>query len=131
MANLRALAERFPSYGPHGFYDSVDVVSGRVSNSVLVLDQGMILAALAQTIGGDVLRRGFSTGAVEEAIRPLIAPEQFEVGTDPPSFVRPTRSATWNIEPTGFSDPDGLRTWARPASYPSLKLSRRPRRLAE
>jgi hypothetical protein len=131
MANLRALADHFPAYGAHGFFDSVDVIAGRVSTSVLVLDQGMILGALSQTIGGDVLRRGFSSGMVEDTIRPLIAQEEFEVGIDPPSFARPVRSATWNDEPKGFSDPDGIGMLARPASYSSLKLGRRARWLAE
>ncbi len=117
--------------GRHGFFDSVDVIAGRVSTSVLVLDQGMILGALSQMIGGDVLRRGFSSGAVEDTIRPLIAQEEFAVGIDPPSFTRPVRSATWNNEATGFSDPDGVGMLARPASYPSLKLGRRSRWLAE
>ncbi len=75
MANLRAMAERFPIYGPHGFLDSVDVVTGRVADRVLILDQGMILAAIANALHGDVLVRAFSDGAVEATVRPLIAPE--------------------------------------------------------
>ena len=74
------MAERFPVYGSHGFVDSVDVVTGRVSDRILILDQGMILAAIANALNGDVLVRAFSDGAVEAAVRPLIAPEQFEAG---------------------------------------------------
>jgi hypothetical protein len=131
LANLRALADHFAVYGPHGFFDSVDVITGRVSTSVLVLDQGMILGALSQMIGGNILRRGFSSGAVEDVIRPLIAQEEFEVGSDPPSYTRPIRSTSWNYEATGFSDPEGLGMLARPASYSSLKPVRRARRLVE
>lgn len=80
MANLRALTAGFPVYGPYGFFDSVNVLTGQVSDSVLVLDQAMILAAIEGAIGGDVLRRGFSLGAVETAVRPLMASEAFEVG---------------------------------------------------
>ena len=82
MANLRALADHFPVYGSYGFHDSVDVLNGKVSDRMLVLDQGMILAVLARMIGGDSLRRGFSDGAFETAIRPLISQEQFAIRTD-------------------------------------------------
>ena len=78
IANLRALADDFPVYGPYGFRDSVDVLSGHVSDRVLVLDQGMILASLANVIGSDPIRRGFCVGSVETKIRPLIAQERFD-----------------------------------------------------
>lgn len=80
MANLRGLTDHFAAYGPFGFHDSVDVSTKKVSDNVLALDQGMILAALSQSIGGDVIRRGFSNGAVETAIRQLISQERFEAG---------------------------------------------------
>lgn len=82
MANLRALKAAFPVYGRFGFLDAVDVVDGRVAQAVLVLDQAMILAAIANALGGDVLHRAFCTGAVEAAIRPLIAQERFDAGID-------------------------------------------------
>jgi hypothetical protein len=85
VANLRALANAFPVYGPYGFRDSVDVLSGHVSDRVLVLDQGMILASLANVIGSDPLRRGFCVGSVETKIRPLIALERFDSRSDSPS----------------------------------------------
>jgi hypothetical protein len=92
LANLQALQDDFPVYGPYGFHDSVDVVSGEVSDRVLVLDQGMILAALARVIGSDPLRRGFCTGPVESKIRPLIALEHFETHPEPPALAPATES---------------------------------------
>jgi hypothetical protein len=83
LANLKALAKDFPAYGPFGFFDSVDVIDRRVSDRVLILDQGMILAVLSNVIGGDVLRRGFSAGSIEASIRPLIAEERFLVQINP------------------------------------------------
>src|SRR5262249_11036377 len=50
VANLRSLAARFPVYGPYGFFDSVNVSKGVVSNRVLALDQGTIMAALANAL---------------------------------------------------------------------------------
>ena len=79
MDNLKRLAASFPAvYTPYGFLDAVDVGTGQVSDGVLVLDQGMILAAIANALGQDVMQQAFS-GSVEMAIRPLIEEEQFEV----------------------------------------------------
>jgi hypothetical protein len=77
LANLRAMTKAFPILGIQGFHDSVNVTTGVVSNCVLALDQGMILAAIANALADDAIRRAFSEGPVEAAIRPLIAPEEF------------------------------------------------------
>jgi hypothetical protein len=84
MANLRALAARFPIYTPLGFLDSVDVADGAVAGTILALDQGMILAAIANELAGDAMRHAFSDGTVEEVIRPLIAAEEFSAGLPGP-----------------------------------------------
>ena len=101
VANLRALADDFPVYGPYGFQDSVDVMSGHVSDRVLVLDQGMILASLANVIGSDPIRRGFCVGSVESKIRPLIAQERFDSRSDSSSsLLKPSDKG----ENTSFDD---------------------------
>lgn len=76
-ANLKALAERFPIYGPYGFRDSVNVSTGAVADCVLALDQGMIMAAIANALADSAMQRAFSDGMIEPAIRPLIAREEF------------------------------------------------------
>ena len=81
MANLRALADKFPIYGPYGFHDSVNVSSGVVSGCVLALDQGMIMAAIANALADDAMQHAFGDGPIEAAIRPLIAREEFTAGT--------------------------------------------------
>jgi hypothetical protein len=80
LANLRALIRDFPILGPMGFRDSVNVKTGQVSRAVLSLDQGMVLAAIANALADDALRRAFVEGAIETTIRPLIAPEEFTAG---------------------------------------------------
>ena len=80
LANLRALEAKFPIYGPYGFRDSVDVATGVVSDRVLALDQGMILAAIANALADGAMQHAFCDGPVEAAIRPLIAPEEFTAG---------------------------------------------------
>jgi hypothetical protein len=64
-------------YGKWGFRDSVNVDTGRVSDAYLSLDQGMIMAALGNALGDDVLRRGFADESLEQALRPVIGIEQF------------------------------------------------------
>jgi Putative glucoamylase/Protein of unknown function (DUF3131) len=80
MTNLHALLERAPIYGPLGFQDSVDVSAGIVSGTVLAVDQGMIMAAIANELAGNIMQHAFSDGLVEQSIRPLIAMEEFSAG---------------------------------------------------
>jgi hypothetical protein len=77
LADLEALERDFRIYTPLGFLDSVNVDSGAVSQSYLSLDQGMIMAALANALDDDVLRRAFATPDVERALRPVIGVEEF------------------------------------------------------
>jgi len=82
--NVRRLARDFPGlYGKWGFRDSVNVDSKHVSDAYLSLDQGMIMAALGNALGDDVLRRGFADRSLEKALRPVIGIEQFS--TAPPA----------------------------------------------
>ncbi len=78
MANLRRLRQDVPGlYGDWGFRDSVNVQTRRVSDAYLSLDQGMIMAALGNALGDDVLRRAFSDRSLEHRLRPLIGIERF------------------------------------------------------
>ena len=64
-------------FGTFGFRDSVNVGSGRVSDAYLSLDQGIIMAAIGNALGHDMLRAAFSTPEVKAALRPLLALERF------------------------------------------------------
>ena len=78
QSNLRGLARTFPGlYGKWGFRDSVNVDTKRVSGSYLSLDQGMIMAALGNALGDDVLRRAFAGREYERALAPVIGVERF------------------------------------------------------
>ena len=83
MENLRKLKERFPIYGDHGFMDSVNVSTGVVADRVLMLDQGMIMAAIANALADDAMRRAFVDRQCEQALRPLMAMEEFTAGGSP------------------------------------------------
>ena len=78
VANLLALERDFPAiYGPWGFRDSVNVDTGTVSEFYLSLDQGIIMAAIGNALGNDLLRRAFVTSAAERRVRPVIGVEEF------------------------------------------------------
>ena len=77
LANLARLERDFDVYSPWGFRDSVNVDSGVVSDSYLSLDQGIIMAAIGNALGGDFLRRLFVTAGFQRALRPPIAVEEF------------------------------------------------------
>jgi hypothetical protein len=83
LANLARLERDFDIYTRWGFLDSVNVDSGVVSSSYLSLDQGMIMAAIGNALGGDVLRRAFATGDVERELRPVIGVEEFSASPRP------------------------------------------------
>jgi hypothetical protein len=78
LDNLRRLARDFPGlYGKWGFRDSVNVQTKVVSGAYLSLDQGMIMAALGNALGHDVLRRAFADRELERGLRPVIGIERF------------------------------------------------------
>jgi len=58
----------------------VNVQAQRVSGAYLSLDQGMIMAALGNALGDDVLRRAFAGPRLEQALRPVIGAEHFTTG---------------------------------------------------
>jgi hypothetical protein len=80
LANLAALRRDFDIYGSGGFYDAVEVRSGTVSRYYLALDQGMIMAALANDLEKDCLQDYFAKGEVQRAVQPVSAPEEFTAG---------------------------------------------------
>jgi hypothetical protein len=78
LANVAKLARDFPGmYGKWGFRDSVNVDTGHVSGAYLSLDQGMIMAALGNALGDDILRRAFADRSLERNLRPVIGIEKF------------------------------------------------------
>ncbi|MET8960547.1 glucoamylase family protein [Streptomyces sp. NPDC004074] len=80
LANLRALDQDFGAYDDrYGFRDSVNVETGRVSDFVLALDQGMIAAALAQHLRPGLLQGPFRTGGFQTKVRPLLEKERFSI----------------------------------------------------
>jgi hypothetical protein len=117
VANLRALSKEFPVYSPLGFLDSVDVSSGVAADSILAVDQGMILAAIANELADDAMQHAFSDGAIEHAIRPLIAEEAFSAGTPRPTLV--VQPAGADLPERGTRRPRGERAGERLSRPPA------------
>jgi hypothetical protein len=83
LANLDKLAAIPDMYGKWGFRDSVNVQTGHVSGAYLSLDQGMIMAALGNALGRDVLRNAFAGREEARALKPVIGIEQFSTAGSP------------------------------------------------
>ena len=58
----------------------MNVQTKRVSDAYLSLDQGMIMAALGNALGDDVLRDAFADRGLEHSLRPVIGAERFTTG---------------------------------------------------
>ena len=77
LANLRALAQRYPIYGEYGFYDAVDPPSGVVAYKYLSLDQSMLFVALANYLSDGAIQRSFAADPIMQNALPMIRHENF------------------------------------------------------
>ncbi|HEU5267905.1 MAG TPA: glucoamylase family protein [Jatrophihabitans sp.] len=77
LADLRRLQSIPDMYGNWGFRDSVNMTTLDVSDGYLSLDQGIIMAALGNALGGDVMRTDFATPDFRAAVRPVLGVEEF------------------------------------------------------
>ena len=77
MDDLARLAAIPGMYGQWGFRDSVNISTRTPSQTYLSLDQGMVMAALGNALGDDVLRKAFSGLEEARALRPVIGVERF------------------------------------------------------
>ena len=76
----------------------MDVSAGVTSGRILALDQGMIMAAIANELADDAMQHAFSDGQVEQIVRPLIAVEQFSAGVP---------SQLSRVQPAAVASQDG------------------------
>jgi len=84
LANLANLEADFPGmYGRGGFKDSVNVATGQIADRYLALDQGMVIAAIANELLDDQLQ-GYLAVTLQPSLQPLMAIEQFGAGRTGP-----------------------------------------------
>jgi hypothetical protein len=80
MANLANLERNFAGlYGRGGFKDTVNVSTGTVADVYLALDQGMVIAAIANELTGDRLQ-DYLAVTLAPSLAPLMAIEEFGAG---------------------------------------------------
>lgn len=80
---LRELIRRYPIYGDFGFYDAVDPHTGEVAHAYLVLDQAMVLIALANHLTGGTIQQRFAADPIVARALPLLEQERFPGGRPP------------------------------------------------
>jgi hypothetical protein len=75
-ANITALRQLYPGlYGPAGFFDAVNPVTGAVGHRDLVLDQSIIMASLDNALHDRALQRDFARDPVSWAARTYLSIE--------------------------------------------------------
>jgi hypothetical protein len=75
--NLRQLAQLYPIYGPFGFYDAVNPLTGDVAYKYLALDQGMMFLGLANHLRPHLIQRYFAADPIIRRALPLLGAEDF------------------------------------------------------
>ena len=73
VANLRSLERLGVRSKQLGFYDAIDVKTGKVADNFLLLDQSMLFLSLANTLHNDCVRKHFQADALVQRGRQLIA----------------------------------------------------------
>jgi hypothetical protein len=80
LENLANLKRDFPDlYEAGGFKDAVNVATGVVADRYLSLDQGMVIAALANELRHDKLQK-YLERTLRQSLKPLMAMEEFGAG---------------------------------------------------
>jgi Putative glucoamylase/Protein of unknown function (DUF3131) len=79
-ANIQALRADYPGlYGPVGFFDAVNPVTGAVGHRDLVLDQSMIMASLDNALNNRAIQRDFARDPVSWAARTYLSIETMSI----------------------------------------------------
>jgi hypothetical protein len=80
LTNLANLEADFPGlYGKGGFKDSLNVATGQIADRYLVLDQGMVIAAIANELLDDGFQ-DYLAVTLQPLLQPMMEIEQFGAG---------------------------------------------------
>lgn len=75
MKNLKSLGV----YGPYGFYDTVNVNTGEVTEAYLALDQGMIMISITNYLFDGIIKEYFHQNEMIQAPEDLLIREEFSI----------------------------------------------------
>jgi hypothetical protein len=75
-ANIQALRTDYPGvYGADGFFDAVNPTTGAIGHRMLVLDESMIMASLANALDNRAVQRDFAADPVSWAAQTYLGAE--------------------------------------------------------
>jgi hypothetical protein len=78
VKNLRKMLEIYDNiYGEYGFYDAVNVKTGKVATKYLCLDQGMSFLALVNYLNDGSIRKRFHQDPISQKAQQLLIIEEF------------------------------------------------------
>ncbi|MBU0895248.1 MAG: DUF3131 domain-containing protein [Candidatus Omnitrophica bacterium] len=75
--NLRAIAAKFNAYGEYGFYDAIDVFTGRAAMEYLCLDQALSFIAINNYLNDGAIRKRFHSDPIAKNAEELLKVEDF------------------------------------------------------
>jgi len=77
IKNLKKIMEIYPAYGEYGFYDAIDVNTGKVALKYLCLDQAMTFIALDNYLNNGAVRKRFHGDPIAKKAEELLKIENF------------------------------------------------------
>ncbi len=77
VKNLRVMLEKYKAYGEYGFYDAIDVTSGKAAIKYLCLDQAMTFIALDNYLNNGAIRKRFHNDPIAKKCEELLKVEDF------------------------------------------------------
>lgn len=75
--NLRTIAEKFNAYGEYGFYDAIDVSTGKAAMEYLCLDQALSFIAINNYLNDGAIRKRFHNDPIAKNAEELLKVEDF------------------------------------------------------
>jgi len=77
VANIRKMLQSYKAYGEYGFYDAINVKTGKVALQYLCLDQAMSFLALDNYLNNQAIRKRFSADPISKNAEELLKTEDF------------------------------------------------------
>lgn len=77
IKNLRKMLKLYNAYGEYGFYDAINVETGKVATRYLSLDQAMCFIALNNYLNNGIIRKRFHSDAIAKNAEELLKVEDF------------------------------------------------------
>ncbi|MBI5123887.1 MAG: hypothetical protein HZA72_00530, partial [Candidatus Omnitrophica bacterium] len=77
VANIRRMLKDYNAYGEYGFYDSINVETGKAALKYLCLDQAMSILALDNYLNDGAIRKRFAADPINKRAEELLKVEDF------------------------------------------------------